>query len=342
MRVILTGCTGFLGGHLVEAFQQQGHSVAGIIRSNSSAKAPLLADIELFEASLHDCPRLQQAMKRADVVVHAAAKVHTHGLWREFVEGTIETTRDVLHAASNAGVPRFVQISTVGVYGFPSRRNNTPFRETDAYGAIHRWNYYSRAKAEAEKIVFAAHQTGRIAATAIRPTLMYGPRDSTTFDRIVAALRKRRMKWIGDGQNKLSLIHVSDAAKAIVLAATSPKATGKAYNVAADEISPTQREFVTRICELMDLPPPPSTVPYSVAYATGFASEGIAHLSRYHVCPPVTRLTVLLFGGSRRFSSDSIRTELGWQPAVSFEEGIRQTTEWYRQWRSAPTSVPSV
>lgn len=132
MRVILTGCTGFLGGHLVEAFQQQGHSVGGIIRSNAHAKAPVLTDIELFEASLHDRPRLQQAMKGADIVVHAAAKVHTHGLWREFVDGTIDVTRDVMHAAINAGVPRFVQISTVGVYGFPNGRNNRPFRETDA------------------------------------------------------------------------------------------------------------------------------------------------------------------------------------------------------------------
>lgn len=189
--------------------------------------------------------------------------------------------------------------------------------------------------------MFAAHQMGRIAVTVIRPTLMYGPRDSTMFDRIVAALRKRRMKWIGDGQNKLSLVHVSDVAKAIVLAATSPKATGKAYNIAADEISPTQREFVVRICDLMDLPLPTSTVPYAVAYATGFASEGIAHLSRYRVCPPLTRLTVLLFGGSRRFSSDSIRTELGWQPAMPFEKGILQTAEWYRQSHSAPTSVRS-
>jgi nucleoside-diphosphate-sugar epimerase len=336
MRVILTGCSGFLGGHLVEAFRQHGHTVAGIIRPDSRAGSLPLPEPELFRSALDDAPRLQQAMKNADVVVHAAAKVHTHGFWRDFANVTIGGTQNVLQAAIDARVPRFVQISTVGVYGFP-RPNSKPFRETDAYGKIHRWNYYSRAKVEAEKTVFAAHQSGRITVTVIRPTLMYGPRDSTTFDRIVAALRARRMKWIGDGQNRLSLIYVSDVARAIVLAATSPGAAGKAYNVAADEASPTQKEFLTRICELMELPLPSSTVPYNLAYATGFAGESIAHLTRYCVCPPVTRLTVLLFGGPRRFDSNRIRSELGWQPAVSFEDGISQTVEWYRKHRPATT-----
>jgi nucleoside-diphosphate-sugar epimerase len=66
------------------------------------------------------------------------------------------------------------------------------------------------------------------------------------------------------------------------------------------------------------------------AYAMGFGGECVAHLTRYRACPPLTRLTVLLFGGNRRFSSDKIRAELGWHPIVSFEEGIHQATTWYR------------
>ena len=341
MRVILTGSSGFLGSHLIEAFQQNGHTVVGIVRPNPRAASSPAPGVELFPSALDDVPRLQQAMNKADVVVHAAAKVHTHGFWRDFAAVTIEGTRHVLQAAVQARVPRFVQISTVGVYGFPSPHHPLPFRETDGYGGVHRWNYYSRAKIEAEKIVLTAHQSGRISATVIRPTWIYGLRDSTTFDRILAALRDRRIKWIGDGTNRLSLIHVGDAARAIVLAATASKAAGQVYNLADDESSPTQRDFILRICELMDLPPPTSTIPYRLAYAMGLAGECVAHLTRYRVCPPITRLSVLLFGGRRRYNSDKIRTELGWQPSVSFETGLMQTAQWYRREPAPPRPVPA-
>lgn len=341
MRVILTGSSGFLGGHLAEAFRQHGHTVVGIVRPASHTTSSPPTGIELLSSTLDDVPRLQQAMNKADAVVHVAAKVHTHGFWRDFVAVTIEGTRHVLQAAVAARVPRIIQISTAGVYGFPSSRHPLPFRETDGCGNVHHWNYYTRAKIEAERIVLHAHQSGRISATVIRPTWIYGPRDSTTFDRILTALRDRRMKWIGDGNNRLSLIHVRDAAQAIVLAATASKAAGQIYNVADDEASPTQREFIMRICELMDLPPPTSTIPYPLAYAAGFASEWVAHLTRYRVSPPLTRLSVLLFGGRRRYSSDKIRIELGWQPAVSFESGILQTAQWGRQESAPPRLVPA-
>ena len=330
MRVVLTGSSGFLGGHAAEAFQLQGHKVIGIVRSSSSTALLSAAGIEVFACPLEDEPRLQQAMQHVDAVVHVAARVHTHGLWQQFVGVTVEGTRHVLQAAIAARVPRFIQISTVGVYGFPRSRNPAPFREADGYGHIHRWNYYSRAKIEAEKIVLAAHESGRIATTILRPTWVYGPRDSTTFPRITAALKNRRLKWIGDGQNKLSLIHVTDVARAVVLSATSSSSAGHVYNVSADETSPTQRDFITRICELTDSPPPASSVPYNTAYAMAFAGECVAHLTRYRICPPLTRLSVLLLGGPRRYNSDRIRAELAWKPTVTFDEGILQTAQWYR------------
>src|ERR1035437_8118926 len=134
MRVILTGSSGFLGSHLIEAFQQHGHTVVGLLRPTPRAASSPPPGIELFPSALDDVPRLQQAMNKADVVVHGAAKVHTHGFWRDFVAVTIEGTRHVLQAAVQARVPRLVQISTAGVYGFPSSRHPLPFRETDGYG----------------------------------------------------------------------------------------------------------------------------------------------------------------------------------------------------------------
>jgi len=328
MRVLLTGASGFLGGHLAEVFVKRGHHVVGIVRPTSRTNFLQSLGVELVVSALENTTRLGNIMQDADVVIHGAAQVHTHGFWRDFVQTTIEGTRHVLEAAQQAKVPHFIQISTVGVYGFPVS-GGAPFTEASPYGRIHRWNYYSRAKIEAEKLVHKAQQLNLITTTVIRPTWVYGPHDTTTLTRIVAALRARRFRWIGNGDNRLSLVYATDVANAVVNAATNPRAHGQTYNVATDDTSPTQREFLTRICQLMELPLPKASVPYGVAYTLGFSGECVAHLTRYRVRPPLTRLTALLFGGNRRFNSEKIRAELGWHPIVSFEEGIHQATAWY-------------
>jgi nucleoside-diphosphate-sugar epimerase len=328
MRVLVTGASGFLGGHIAETLARHGHAPVALVRSNSPTAFLKTLGVELRQATLDNPPALRRAIQGTDAVVHVAAKVHTHGFWSDFVETTIHGTRHVLEAAIAAGVPHFIQISTVGVYG-RLQPGGRPFDETCGYGRPHHWNYYSRAKIEAEKLVRDAQQQGRIATTILRPSWIYGPRDTTTFDRIVTALRAHRYRWIGSANNRLSLIFVTDVANAVLLAATNPKARGQIYNVAADETSPSQRDFISRICDLTGAPPPTSTLTYAAAHQLGFLSECVAHLTRYRVCPPVTRLTALLFGGDRRYNSAKIRAELGWHPAVAADEGIRLTAEWY-------------
>ena len=330
MRVVITGISGYLGGQIAEALAQRGHDIIGILRPTSRTDHLRGYPFELRIAMLDNSSPLRDALRGADVVIHSAAKVHSLGTWREFDESIIAATRCTLDAAVSVGVPHFIQMSSVGVYGFPSSPTAVPFDESCPHGDIHRWNYYSRAKAEAEKIVLAAQQSGRIATTILRPTWMYGPRDTTVFNRIVDALRQRRFRWIGDAANRLSLVYVSDATDAIARAVEQPAARGRAYNIAADELSPTQREFITRVCELLDLPLPTRHIPYPFAHVLGFAGECLAHATAFHIRPAVTRLSVHLFGGLRRFQSGRVRQELGWQPKVSFDEGMQHTAIWYR------------
>lgn len=334
MHVLITGVSGFLGGHLASELARRGDRVTGIIRPSSDVRFLRPLGIDLLPIPLSDAGALCQCMKHVDVVIHAAAKVHAVGRWEEFRQTTIEGTRSVFLAAAEAGVRRFVLISTVGVYGFPSHRNSEVFDEQSPTGRIHRWNYYSRAKHAAEQFVLTQAQSCQIATTVIRPTWIYGPRDQAIFPHLFCALRSGRMKWIGDGSNVLSLIHVRDAVAAILLAAVAPQAAGQIYNVAADETCPTQREFLTQVCELAGLPLPTTTIPYRLAYAAGFAAECVAHLSHFRIQPPLSRLTVLLLGGNRRFSSKKIRQELGWQPTVRFADGLREAVEWQPRHRS--------
>jgi nucleoside-diphosphate-sugar epimerase len=329
MRIFITGISGFLGGHLAETLVQRDHHVVGLARQTSRCAFVKSLGVELVQMTLEDVGGLARVMNRADVVIHAAAKVPAHGFWSDFVQSNINGTRHVLQAAIEANVPRFIHMSTVGIYGFP-RPDRRPFDESCDYGAVHRWNYYSRSKIEAEKLARASQNSGRIQVTILRPTWVYGPRDPITLDRLVPVLRSGRVKWIGNTRNRMSVLYVSDAVEAIALAATKSQAAGQIYNIAADELSPTQHEYFTTICELLGLPLPQDTIPYRLAYAIGFASEWIAHLTAYHVRPPLSRLAVLVQGGERRFSGTKVRQELGWQPKISFGEGMQRTIAWYR------------
>lgn len=308
MNILITGATGFLGSHVGEAFQQRGDNVIAMVRSDSQGKTLLPSRV----AALDQPEQLRRAMAGIDVVVHAAAKVETFGPWSEFVRTTVDGTRNVLEAATDAGVGHFIHISSRGVYERPAREDIL-YKETLPYGRPYRWSYYARAKIEAEKIVRAA----RIKSTILRPTWVYGPRDKTILPRIIEALRSQRYRWIGDGMNRLNLIYVSDVANAIV--ATSRQG-GHIYNVSDDENSVTQREFITRICELSNLPLPTRSLSYQQAHCLGFLGECAA---RFGVRLPMTRLSALLLGGHRRFSNEKLRSELGWAPVVPFEQGIR-------------------
>jgi nucleoside-diphosphate-sugar epimerase len=329
MKLLVTGAAGFIGGHTAEAFLQKGHSVVGLVRAQSRADLLKSLGVTLCTASLSNSADLQKAMAGVDVVVHTVAKVDPYGPWHEFVDTTVRGTQNILQAAINAGVSRFVHISSVGVYERPARPGIL-YEETCPFGTPYHWSYYARAKIAAEKLVQDAHEQKRIATTILRPTWVYGPRDTKIFGRVVSSLRTQNARWIGDGDNLLNLVYISDVANAIVLSATNPKAGGQTYNIADDENSVSQRQYLTKICERLDLPVPRSSLSYPAAHNLGFLCECIAHMTRFKIQPPITRLSALLLGGRRRFSNQKLREELGWHPIVRSEEGIERTIEWFR------------
>lgn len=333
MKLLITGAAGFIGGHAAAAFLHGGHSVVGLVRPQSRADLLKSLGVTLCTASLHNLTDLQKAMAGVDVVVHTIAKVDPYGPWREFVDTTIRGTQNTLQAAIDAGVSRFVHISSVGVYECPARPGIL-YEETCPFGTPYHWSYYARAKIAAEKLVQDAHDQKRMTTTILRPTWVYGPRDTIIFGRVVSSLRSQRAKWIGDADNLLNLVYISDVANAIVLSATNPKASGQAYNIADDENSVSQRQYLTKICELLDLPRPRLSLSYPTAHNLGFLCECIAHATCFKIQPPITRLSALLLGGRRRFSNQKLREELGWQPIVRFEEGIQRTADWFRSTRA--------
>jgi len=192
---------------------------------------------------------------------------------------------------------------------------------------LHRWSYYSRAKVEAEKLVWQAHNKGDVPVTVVKPSWLYGPRDRASMPRLIRAIRAGKARLIGDGTNRLNLTYAGNEAEGCILAATNEKALGQAYNLSSDGAI-QQREYINKIAERLGCPPVTRKVPYRVACGAAFLMELFGHALGRKKPPLVTRYSVWLIGRRCFFSSEKARRELGWKATVGYDEGIRLAVDW--------------
>ena len=319
---LVTGATGLLGSHLVEQLRLRGRPVRVLVRPGSDTEWLRTQDVAFVEGDLSDAAALQKACAGVNVVYHAAARVGDWGPWPDFVKVTIEGTRNLATAAAAAGVRRFLHISSISAYGHPD--------ELAPLGRhLHKWSYYSRAKVEAEKILWEMHAAGRIRLTVIRPSWLYGPRDRATIFRLARMLQEGKTRILGDGENRLNVVYAGNVAEGAILAADADHAVGQAYNCSNDG-QMKQKQWLNLLAAELGAPPVTRHVPYRVAYGLAFVLECLFHLFRSRRPPMITRYAVWLMGRRCFFSAEKARKQLGWQSTVSYEEGVKQTVAWLR------------
>jgi nucleoside-diphosphate-sugar epimerase len=326
---LVTGATGLLGSHIVEKLVEQGQPVRALVRPRSDTRImESFGGVELARGDVTDLASLREACKGIKTVYHAAAAVGDWGSWKDyFVPVTIGGTENMIAAAREAGVERFLHVSSISAYGHPNGKGLVLDESAPLGRNLHKWSYYSRAKVEAEKMVWAAHERGEIQATVVKPSWLYGPRDRASMPRIIRALKAGKGKLLGDGQNRLNLTYAGNEAEGCILAATNPKAVGENYNLSCDGVI-TQAEYFNKIAEAVGAEPVKRHVPYGVAYNAAFWMEFFGHLVGRKKPPLVTRYSIWLIGRQCFFSEQKARHELGWQPTVGYDEGIQRSVRW--------------
>jgi len=326
---LVTGGTGLLGSHIVEQLCKRDMPVRALVRPTSDTswleKQP---NVELVTGDVTDAESIHKACQGVDVVYHAAARVGDWGPWEEFINITVNGTRNIVDAIEKAKVRRLVHMSSISVYGYVDGEGKV-FDETAPLGHhVHRWSYYTRTKVMAEQDIWAAHQKGRIQATVIRPSWLYGPRDRTTMGRMIDRLRRGQVKLIGDGNNRLNVIYAGNVAEASILAAHNDKAAGEAYNCSNDgEL--TQRQYFNMVAKAAGANEVTKTIPYSVAKNVAFLLECIWRLRQKANPPMITRYVVWLIGRRSFFETKKACQQLGWTPSMSYEKGIPLSVDWY-------------
>jgi len=330
---LVTGATGLLGSHIVEQLRLRDKPVRVLVRLGSDTDWLKQQNVEFVYGDLSDRTLLTKACEGVRIVYHAAARVGDWGPWADFVKVTIEGTKNLAEAATDAGCERFLHISSISAYGHPDGEGLV-LDETAPLGEnLHHWSYYSRAKVQTEKNLWAMHEAGRIRLTVIRPSWLYGPRDRATIFRLARMLRQRKTKVLGDGENRLNVVYAGNVAEGAILAAESDKAIGQAYNCCNDGVM-KQKEWMNMLAAELGAPPVTKHVPYKVAYNVAFILECIYHALRIKNPPMITRYAVWLMGRRCFFSAEKARNELGWQSTVSYQEGVKKTIAWLRQQES--------
>jgi nucleoside-diphosphate-sugar epimerase len=324
---LVTGASGLLGSHVVEQLVAAGEPVRALVRPTSNTALLDEWGVEKAVGDVTDLDSLREAVKGVRRIYHVAAQVGDWGPWERFVAVTIDGTRNMLAAAAEAEIDRFLHVSSISAYGHPDGEGLV-LDETAPLGVnLHKWSYYSRAKVEAEKLAWAEHHAGRVPVTVVKPSWLYGPRDRASMPRMIRAIRGGKAKLIGDGTNLLNLVYAGNEAEGCILAATNDKALGESYNLSSDgEI--TQAEYLNKIAECLGAPPITKKVPFGVVRTAALLMELFGHAFGRKTPPLVTRYSAWLIGRRCFFSPEKARTQLGWQPTVSYEEGIRRAVEW--------------
>ena len=178
---LVTGATGLLGSHIVEQLVKRGRPVRALVRRNSDTSWLQTQGVELAYGDVTDKASLGKAVQGVDCVYHAAARVGDWGPWEEFVEISINGTRNVLDVVRDAKIKRLVHISSLSAYGHPNQEGQVVDESAPLGVNVNKWSYYTRAKVEAEKMAMDYFRKYNLPVTIVRPSWMYGPRDRATL-----------------------------------------------------------------------------------------------------------------------------------------------------------------
>lgn len=321
MKALVTGGGGFLGGVIVRLLRERGDDV----RSFARGAYPDLeaAGVEVHRGDLGDAAAVARAVEGMDVVFHVAALPGVWGPYQEYHRANVTGTENVLAACRQHAVRRLVYTSTPSVV---QRGRNIEGGDESLPYASNFSTHYPRTKAVAERMVLAA-DSEHLSTVALRPHLIWGPGDNHLVPRIVARGRAGRLRLIGNRPNVVDTVYVDNAADAHLAAAhrLAPGApcAGRAYFISNGEPLPLA-EITNGILAAAGLPPVTKRIPVPVAIALGGLAELLYRGLRIRREPPLTRFVARQLSTSHWFDISAARRDLGYEPRVSIEEGLRR------------------
>ena len=318
MNAFVTGGTGFVGAHLVDALRARGDRVTCLVRSPAKAQALGWTDVRIVRGDLDDSRALAEGCADADVVYHVAGRIAARSL-DEFLAANRDGTRRVQEAAEGSPKhPRLVLVSSAAAGG-PNPRG-APIDESAPARPV---TDYGRSKLAAEELV----RRGRTPWSIIRPPVVYGERDTETL-KLFRLARFGIGAVFGDGKQELSVIYAGDLAQALIAAGTQAAAVGRTYYVSHPEIH-TSRSLVLAVGRAVGKIPLVIPVPGALARGILWTIGSLAGLAG--------RATILTADKANEFlapawtsRADRLMQDTGWRARTDLATGLAKAVAWYR------------
>ncbi len=321
MKVLMTGATGLLGGHLMQELQQRGDQIRALVLPVENAEKLIALGVEVVRGDVTDAATLAPAVKGVEIILHLAGMMGVDRPLADYRLVNVTGTEHLYRAAQAAGVRRFVHTSSHTVYGLGYGRFLTEEDELRPDP-----DPYSITKAEGDHLMRRLMLKSDVETVIIRPGTFFGPGDRLHFGRMAQRMKNGKGIIIGRGDNALPFCYVTDVARGFLLAAYHEKAPGNVYNISNDRPL-TQQEIFYAIADDVDGKRPGRHLPYLPIYYGSIVAEKVAFIT--HSKPIVTRLGAMMFGTDNRHSVEKARRELGYEPEVDIREGIRLAAAWF-------------
>lgn len=319
MRVLVTGATGFLGGHLIRRLQQTGYEPVALGRNREKLTALACMGVTTVRADLSDTDCINAALPvHVDAIVHAAALSSPWGTREDFMAANVTGTDHIIAIARKLQARKFILISTPSVY-FQYDDQHLLSEDTPLPKPV---NAYAETKRLAEIAVLKCTELDPIV---LRPRGLYGKGDTTLVPRLVQAARTKALPLMRNGQAATDLTHVDDVVDAIIAALkTNDQMEQRLFNISGG-VALNVCTVAEQVACHFDVQIRWRRLPVALVLAYARASEIAAGLRPDKPEPAITAYGVGLFAYTQTLDIEAASRYLNWRPSTSFAEGLDKT-----------------
>ncbi len=325
-RVLVTGAAGFIGGHIAERLVgERGAVVRAFVREGKALDGPAAQSRppwEIARGDVTDWAAVERAMPGCDVVIHCAAKQSPPGTRAQFIAENAGGVENLARAALACGIQRFIHLSTINVHGYPpppACSADSPLCESG--------DAYSDSKIAAERVAWKWHRENGLPLVIVRPACTYGPRGGAWTLGPLRRVRSGKRVLVGRGDGLCNPAYIDNLVDLVLLAAENDQAIGQAF-IGSDGVGVPWREFYGAYARMLGVRRL-NAVPLAAARLIAWLAEGAARVTGGR--PFVTRQSVEFYSHRVVYDIAHVRRILGYEPRVSFVEGMRRTERWLKE-----------
>ncbi|MBN1945675.1 MAG: NAD-dependent epimerase/dehydratase family protein [Bradymonadales bacterium] len=315
MKILVTGATGYIGGHLARRLASRSHQVVCLVRGQGKVDG-----LDLVSGDVTEPATLDRACAGVEVVCHCAGALGRWGVEEASLRAVnVDGVSNMVRAAHKAKVSYFLQVSAGGVTG--------PLgpRPADERTACHPYTPYERTKWQGEQQALLLARRLGLPLGVVRPTFTYGPKDRHKLS-LFRAIQKGRFAFVGDRNTTLHPVFIDDLLDGMELM-LERRPVQEIY-IVGGAAPVTKRELVTTIAQALGVRPPWLSLPAGPAWLVAILLELAGRT--VHVEPMLTRSKILMMSRNWGMDIGKARRDLGYNPKVDLAEGIARTVASYR------------